>query len=67
MKCNVMPETNEQYISIAYGCIRFFDSSRFLSIGLEDLVKTIDNKDFEILRKNFLDKWAYLIKKSISI
>ena len=56
-KCNVEFEiilkTNEEYISVKYGCIRFIDSYRFLSSGLDSLVKTlVDNShktlnDFE--------------------
>ena len=47
------PKTNEKYISVTYGCIRFIDSYRFLSSSLDSLVKTlVDNshktlKDFE--------------------
>ena len=46
-------KTNEEYISVTYGCIRFIDSYRFLSSGLDSLVKSlVDNshktlKDFE--------------------
>ena len=49
----IIPKTNEEYISVTYGCIRFIDSYRFLSSGLDSLVKTlVDNshktlKDFE--------------------
>ena len=49
----IIPKTNEKYISVTYGCIRFMDSYRFLSSGLDSLVKTlVDNshktlKDFE--------------------
>ena len=49
----IIPKTNEEYISVTYGCIRFTDSYRFLSSGLDSLVKTlVDNnhktlKDFE--------------------
>ena len=40
----VIPKTNEEYISVTYGCIRFIDSYRFLSSGLDSLVKTlVDN------------------------
>ena len=42
----IIPKTNEEYISVTYGCIRFIDSYRFLSSGLDSLVKTIvDNSD----------------------
>ena len=49
----IIPKTNEEYISVTYGCIRFIDSYRFLSSSLDSLVKTlVDNsnktlKDFE--------------------
>ena len=49
----VIPKTNEEFISVTYGCIRFIDSYRFLSSSLDSLVKTlVDNskktlKDFE--------------------
>ena len=50
---DIIPKTNEEYISVTYGCIKFIDSYRFLSSGLDSLVKTlVDNshktlKDFE--------------------
>ena len=37
---DIIPNTNEEYISVTYGCIRFIDSYRFLSSGLDSLVKT---------------------------
>ena len=43
---DIIPKTNEEYISVTYGCIRFIDSYRFLSSGLDSLVKTVvDNRD----------------------
>ena len=53
VKFDLIPRTNEKDISVIYGCIRFIDSYRFLSSGLNSLVKTlVDNshktlKDFE--------------------
>ena len=47
----IIPKTNEEYISVTYGCNRFKDSYRFLSSGFDLLVKTlVDNcqiTDFE--------------------
>ena len=49
----IIPETNEEYISVTSDCVRFRDSYRFLSSGLDSLVKIlVDNshktsKDFE--------------------
>ena len=60
---DIIPKTNEEYISVTYGCIRFVDSYRFLSSGLDSLVKNLDEDDFKILKKEFPDKWQYLNKK----
>ena len=56
-------KTNEEYISVTYGCFRFIDSYRFLSTSLDGLVKNLNEDDFEILKKKFPDKWQYLNKK----
>ena len=63
VKFDIIPKTNEEYISVTYGCIRFIDSYRFLSSGLDSLVKNLDENDFRILKKEFPDKWKYLNKK----
>ena len=60
---DIIPKTNEEYISVTYGCIRFTDSYRFLSSGLDSLVKNLVEDDFKILKKEFPDKWQYLNKK----
>ena len=60
---NIIPKTNEEYITVTYGCIRFVDSYRFLSSGLDSLVKNLDEDDFKILKKEIPDKWQYLNKK----
>ena len=60
---DIIPKTNEEYISVTYGCIRFKDSYRFLSSGLDSLVKNLVEDDFKILKKQFPDKWQYLNKK----
>ena len=55
---DIIPKTNEEYISVTYGCIRFIDSYRFLSSGLDSLVKTlVDNshKTLENLKKEIDD------------
>ena len=45
------PKTKEDYILVSYGCIRFFDSYRFISQSLDKLVKNLDSEDFIILKK----------------
>ena len=63
VKFEIIPKTNEEYISVKYGCIRFIDSYRFLSESLDKLVKNLDEDDFKILKKEFPDKSQYLNKK----
>ena len=63
VKFKLIPKTNEEYIAVKYGCIRFIDSYRFLSESLDKLVKNLDEDDFKILKKEFPDKWQYLNKK----
>ena len=55
---NIIPKTNEEYISVTYGCRRFIDSYRFLSSGLDKLVKTLvdsSHKTLEDLEGEIVD------------
>ena len=63
VKFKIIPKTNEEYISVNYGCIRFIDSYRFLSSSLDKIVQNLDEIDFKILKKEFPDKWQYLNEK----
>ena len=59
VKFDNIPKTNEEYISVTYGCIRFIDSYRFLSSGLDSLVKTLvdsSNKTLKNLKEKIVDK-----------
>ena len=60
VKFKIIPKTNEESFSVTYGCIRFFDSYRFLSESLDNLVTNLDVDDFKILKKEFPDNWQYL-------
>ena len=51
VKFKVLPKTNEEYIAVKYGCLKFIDSYRFLSESLDKLVKNLDVDDFIILKK----------------
>ena len=51
VKFEIIPKTNEEDIAGKYGCIRFIDSYRFLSVSLDKLVKNLDEDDFKILKK----------------
>ena len=47
----IIPKTNEEYISVTYGCIRFIESYRFLSSDLDSLDKTINDKNHKTSKK----------------
>ena len=58
VRFDIIPKTNEEYISVTYGCIRFIDSYRFLSSSLDSLVKTlndINNKTLKNLKEEIVD------------
>ena len=53
VKFDIKPRTNEEYISVTYGCIRFIDSYRFLSMSLDGLVKNLNEDEFKVLKKGY--------------
>ena len=58
---SVIPKTNEEYISVTYGCLRFIDSYRFLQESLDNLVKTLKQEEIEINSlplKNIKEKYT---------
>ena len=63
VKLKIFPKTNEKYISVTYGCIRFVDSYSFLSESLDNLGNKSDSDEFITLKKEFPDKWHYPNKK----
>ena len=52
MKFEIIPKTDEKYISVKYGCIKFIDTYRFLSSSSDKLVKTLVDNSHKTL-KNF--------------
>ena len=55
---DIIPKTNDEYLSVTYGCIRFIDSYRFLSSSLDSLVKTLvdnSNKKLKDLKEEIVD------------
>ena len=55
---DIIPKTNEEYISVTYGCIRFIDSYRFLSSGLDKLISNLvdnSNKKLKDLKEEIAD------------
>ena len=59
----VIPKTNEDYISVNYGCLRFVDSYRFKQESLDKLAETLQEEDFNILKVEFGDNWQLINKK----
>ena len=60
----ILPKTNEEYISITYGCVKFMDSYRFLSSSLYILIITLaynSLKSIGNLKKEFVDTDHILI------
>ena len=55
VKFDIIPGTNEEYINVTYGCIKFIHSYRFLSSGLDSLVKALVDNSNKTL-KNFKDE-----------
>ena len=54
----IIPKTNEEYISVTYGCIKIIDSYRILSSSLDSLLKTVvdnGNKTLKNLKKGIVD------------
>ena len=55
MNFKIIPKTNEEYISVTYGCIKFIDSHRLLSSSLDKLVETLvddSHKSLKNLKRN---------------
>ena len=58
VKFEIIPKTNEEYISVTYACLGFFDSYRLLSSSLDSLVETLvdnSNRILKILMKQIVD------------
>ena len=58
VKFDIIPKTNEEYISLTYACTRFLDSYRFSSSRLDSLVKTLvdnRNKTLKDLKEEIVD------------
>ena len=66
---DIIPQTNEEYTSVTYGCIRIIDSYRFFSSSLDSLDKTlVDNshKTLKNLKKNVdIDEMLDIVKEII--
>ena len=50
-KINLIPHSDENYISFTVGCMRFLDSYRFMSMSLDYLGSRLENEDIKICPK----------------
>jgi hypothetical protein len=55
----LLPKSSENYISFEYGCLRFLDSYKHLSDSLEEISKSMEDKDFHIC-------WEFIDEKLAS-
>ena len=58
IKFDIIPKTNEEYISVTYECIKFIDSDRFLSKNLDSILETLNDnshKTLKNLKKEIVD------------
>jgi hypothetical protein len=61
----LLAKSSEDYISFQFGCLRFLDSFRFLSGSLDNITKSMTDKDFKLTRLFYPDddKFKLLRKK----
>ena len=60
---SVIPKTNEEYMSVNYGCVKFLDSMRFQQASLEQLTQSLKDEDYIHLKRHFPNRWMILKKK----
>ena len=51
VKIDIIAKTNEKYLSVSYGWIRFIDTYRFLSSNSDKLVETLFDISHKSLKK----------------
>ena len=50
VKFEIIPKTNEEFISVTYDCIRFIDSYQFLSNSLDSFVRILVDNNQKTLK-----------------
>ena len=63
IKLSVIPRTNEEYMCVRYGCVKFLDSMRFHQYSLEKIRESINDHDYIHLKRHFPNHWMLLKKK----
>ena len=59
----VIARTNEEYMCVKYGCVKFLDSRRFQQDSLEKLTESLNDQDYIHLKQHFPNNWMLLKKK----
>ena len=62
VKLSVMPRTNEDCMSVSYGCVKFFHRIEFQQASLEELSQSLNEEDFIHLKYEFPNHWMVLSK-----
>ena len=63
IKLSVKSRTNEEYMSVKYGCIQFLESMRFQPGSMEFLTESSKDEDWIHLKEEFPNHWGILKKK----
>ena len=63
IKLSVTPRTNEEYMSVNYGCVKFLDSMRFQHDSVEKLTESLNDQGYIHLKQKFPNHWMILRKK----
>ena len=53
---NIISKTTEEYLSVRYGCLMFLDSLRFFGMSLEKVGDYLQDSDFKLFRKCFIEQ-----------
>jgi len=57
-KINIIGKTTEEYLSVRYGCLNFIDSLRFFDMSLDSVGNSLQDEDFKIFKKYFMEKFV---------
>ena len=63
IRLSVIPRTNEEYMSVNYGCIKFLDSMRFQHDSVEKLTESLNDQGYIHLEQKVPNHWMILRKK----
>ena len=62
-KFSVIPRSNDEYMSVNYGCVKFLDTMRFQQDSFEKLTESLNDHDYFHLKQQFPNHWMIPKKK----